>query len=121
MGQIVGTLGGVELGDPVQIRIVIERLERAIVDLQNARASQPAAASVNTVVYGPGVRFAAYFPSATSWIIAAATHGLDTRNIMVQCFDASMKWTVPDSITIDMNKTVTITWFTAQTGTVVLL
>ena len=107
---------------------------------------QPGSVTVNPVTYDVAVAFATTqtgfvllngyassgvtpnyattFSSVTTFTVAGSTHGLGTKNILVQVYDAgspTMARMQPNSIAVDGNSfDVTITFNIAQSGLIVL-
>jgi hypothetical protein len=134
MGVIAGCLGGVEREAGPETRIILEALENAIADLQNAIAAtmqqvlrepqgtQETRAAAKSVTE-PAARWGGKFGPSFKWVIPSSVHGLDTANMVTVCYDPTGKVVIPDSTTIDAtSKTVTIIWAAVpQAGTCVIV
>jgi hypothetical protein len=128
MGAICGSLGALEGETGYETRIAIDRLERALVELQSATArivQQSVQQNITQNIYNTTIqgapRYAAAFAASTQWVIPASVHGFNIQDLSIMCYDAAGQWVVPDSIFVDnATKTVTVNWFTAQSGRVVI-
>jgi hypothetical protein len=72
---------------------------------------------------GPGIsRYATAFTAQTAIVIAAATHNLGTGYVNVACFNSGSPQVrvEPDQVRTDAANTVTITFFSPQSGTCIL-
>jgi len=80
------------------------------------------ASNIWTPARASAQKYTQSFTAQTSVSITAATHNLSTGDLAVTCYDAGSPKTrvEPDRVQVDAANTVTITFFTAQTGRCIL-
>lgn len=88
-------------------------------------ATTDSSTKLATTAYVQAQKYAATFGSTTNLVIAGATHGLGTADLVVAVYDSATgtrTLVIPNSVTIDSTLfTVTVTFASAQAGRIVIL